>query len=250
MTDVTHLSAHERLAGAASAGACWSRVQDLFRQEGVSWLTAGTAPRHRLDAVTVQTTLPVPVMTDYIRERLFEGDPWLTHSAVSNAPDSMDFEQAGHGMVGRRCRRLQAVFADHGLRRVCLMPTFGGSRPGALVLYAADRAEADALRDPARLARLRTLAATVAAYWRPEDMVDRLSPDRAGSYLFNPILTLRETEALSWLAVGLQTAEIAHRMGIEAVTVTKHMRTARHKLGARTREHALAIAIRDRLISP
>jgi DNA-binding CsgD family transcriptional regulator len=58
------------------------------------------------------------------------------------------------------------------------------------------------------------------------------------------LLSPREREVLVWLASGLRTAEIAHRMGIETVTVGYHLQRARRKLGARTREQALVIALR------
>jgi DNA-binding CsgD family transcriptional regulator len=66
---------------------------------------------------------------------------------------------------------------------------------------------------------------------------------------FGDLLSPREREVLVWLASGLRTAEIAHRMGIETVTVGYHLQRARRKLGARTREQALAIALRDGHIS-
>jgi DNA-binding CsgD family transcriptional regulator len=58
------------------------------------------------------------------------------------------------------------------------------------------------------------------------------------------LLSPREREVLMWLAAGLRTAEIAHRMRIETVTVGYHLQRARRKLGARTREQALVIAVR------
>ena len=58
-------------------------------------------------------------------------------------------------------------------------------------------------------------------------------------------LSLREREVLVWLASGLRTAEIAHLMSIKPVTVGLHLQGARRKLNARTREQALAIALRD-----
>lgn len=63
-------------------------------------------------------------------------------------------------------------------------------------------------------------------------------------------LTEREAETLLWLSKGLRTDQIAHQMGIRPVTVDLHMRNARRKLGARTREQALAFAIWNRLITP
>ncbi|NKE43463.1 hypothetical protein HB662_01650 [Roseomonas frigidaquae] len=54
-----------------------------------------------------------------------------------------------------------------------------------------------------------------------------------------PALSEREAEALEWLAAGLRTKEIAHRMGIAPVTVELHLKSARRRLGARTRDQAL-----------
>lgn len=64
----------------------------------------------------------------------------------------------------------------------------------------------------------------------------------------NP-LAPRERECLEWLANGLLSERIAENMGISHRTVEFHLRNARVKLGARSREHALAKALMNRLIS-
>ncbi|WP_306144815.1 LuxR C-terminal-related transcriptional regulator [Roseibium sp. MMSF_3412] len=56
-------------------------------------------------------------------------------------------------------------------------------------------------------------------------------------------LTSRKRECLSLLAKGFRTARIDEHMSIQAVTVDLHLRNARAKPGARTREQALATAI-------
>ncbi|WP_305987651.1 LuxR family transcriptional regulator [Roseibium sp. MMSF_3544] len=61
-------------------------------------------------------------------------------------------------------------------------------------------------------------------------------------------LTTREQECLLLLAKGYRTAMIADHLSIKAVTVDLHLRNARTKLGARTREQALANAIATGLI--
>ena len=61
-------------------------------------------------------------------------------------------------------------------------------------------------------------------------------------------LTGREREVLMLLAQGLQLDEIAHRLGIGPETVRTHVRKASDRLGAANRTHAVAIAIRRRLI--
>ncbi len=62
-------------------------------------------------------------------------------------------------------------------------------------------------------------------------------------------LSPREQEVLSLLAHGFLNARIAQKLGVAEVTVRAHLISARKKLGAVTREQAVAIAIRDHLIS-
>ncbi|HEY7549514.1 MAG TPA: helix-turn-helix transcriptional regulator [Hyphomicrobiaceae bacterium] len=63
-------------------------------------------------------------------------------------------------------------------------------------------------------------------------------------------LTPREVECLEWLGRGCTYAAIASEMGIAVATVALHVRGARRKLGAATREQALIIALRRGLIEP
>jgi len=61
-------------------------------------------------------------------------------------------------------------------------------------------------------------------------------------------LTGREREVLILLAQGLQLDEIAARLGSGSETVRTHVRKAGERLGAANRTHAVAIAIRRKLI--
>jgi DNA-binding CsgD family transcriptional regulator len=61
------------------------------------------------------------------------------------------------------------------------------------------------------------------------------------------MLSPREREILRWLAAGLRTDRIAFRLGVKPVTIHMHLKSARRKLGARTREQMMAIAVRHRL---
>jgi DNA-binding NarL/FixJ family response regulator len=62
-------------------------------------------------------------------------------------------------------------------------------------------------------------------------------------------LTVREREVLRLLADGLSNEEIGKRLFISAETVRTHLRKAMDKLGAETRTQAVALALRDRIIS-
>ncbi len=64
----------------------------------------------------------------------------------------------------------------------------------------------------------------------------------------NVHLTRREREVLELLSEGLQLEEIAQRLGIGLETVRTHLRHAGERLGAANRTHAVAIAIRKKLI--
>jgi PAS domain S-box-containing protein len=58
-------------------------------------------------------------------------------------------------------------------------------------------------------------------------------------------LTAREQQCVGLLAEGLGAGEIAFRLGLKKVTVDLHIRNAKRKLRSRTREQAVAIAIRQ-----
>ncbi|HEV2591525.1 MAG TPA: response regulator transcription factor, partial [Gaiellaceae bacterium] len=62
-------------------------------------------------------------------------------------------------------------------------------------------------------------------------------------------LTQRERDVLRLLADGLSNEEIGKRLFIAAETVRTHLRKAMDKLGADTRTQAVAVALREHLIS-
>lgn len=61
-------------------------------------------------------------------------------------------------------------------------------------------------------------------------------------------LTLREIQVLELLAEGKGNREIAHVLAISDETVKSHLKRLYEKLGAADRAHAVAIALRQRLI--
>lgn len=63
-------------------------------------------------------------------------------------------------------------------------------------------------------------------------------------------LTARERETLSWASQGKTAYEIGAILHIGQRTVEEHLATAARKLGAANRTHAVAIAIRHRIIVP
>lgn len=58
-------------------------------------------------------------------------------------------------------------------------------------------------------------------------------------------LTKRERDVLALLADGRTTAEVAVALSVSPHTVRSRVKSSLHKLGARTREQAIAIVIRE-----
>lgn len=62
-------------------------------------------------------------------------------------------------------------------------------------------------------------------------------------------LTAREIEVLTWVACGKSAWEVGEILHIAKRTVDEHVQTAVRKMGAVNRTHAVALAIRDRIIT-
>ena len=72
----------------------------------------------------------------------------------------------------------------------------------------------------------------------------RLDGGRGGRRAVESVtLTEREREILTLVAVGMQGPEIAESLFLSTETVKSHVQSAMTKLGARTRAHAVAIAL-------
>jgi DNA-binding NarL/FixJ family response regulator len=61
-------------------------------------------------------------------------------------------------------------------------------------------------------------------------------------------LTSREIEVLAWVACGKSAWEIGEILCIAKRTVDEHVHSAVGKIGVANRTHAVAVAIRDRII--
>lgn len=240
------LDAIDRLRGQRAGADRWQTARAIMADLGGDWLTLGSAPHDRPTALAVLSSAPAALMQDYIGQNMHHVDPWMGYSARNTRPLDLD---PGTGSVPGGPAidpGLARLFADHGMRHLLLVPGVPGNRTRALVLGAHGSEAALALRAPGRRGLITTLGAVVTACVHPEDAAG----DDPDHFDIGPVLSPREREVLLWLAAGLRTAAIAHRMGIESVTVSLHLASARRKLGAKTREQALVIALRDGLIQP
>ncbi|MBL1240476.1 MAG: LuxR family transcriptional regulator [OCS116 cluster bacterium] len=64
-----------------------------------------------------------------------------------------------------------------------------------------------------------------------------------------PIFSKREKECLLWLATGLRTKQIAHKLNLKPVSIELYINNAKKKLNATTREQLIAKAITQKQIA-
>jgi LuxR family quorum sensing-dependent transcriptional regulator len=62
-------------------------------------------------------------------------------------------------------------------------------------------------------------------------------------------LTSREIEILGWVARGMSAWKIGEVLNISKATVDDHAHRAVRKIGASNRTHAVAIAVRDGIVT-
>lgn len=81
-----------------------------------------------------------------------------------------------------------------------------------------------------------------------EDLDALQAPERPP--LRTAALTARERDVLARLAEGRPTEEVAAMLHVSPHTVRSRVKAVLRKLGARNREHAVAIALSERAIEP
>ena len=224
------------LAEAKTEAAIWQATTRFFSHyglDGVVYLDADG------DDFTLRSTLPESWHQHYVDSRYHEIDPFAEiccgqyRAAVTGADNLHHYPQ-----MRQRPRKLVLEAGETGYRagfsspfRLVSPRGFGGwnlmSAEGVKASQATAKTHGDVLH--------------MAAFCAHQALSKARLPD-------DTLLSPREVECLQWLANGLRTQKIAHNMGLKPVTVEFHFRRAREKLGANTREQALAMAIMGGLI--
>jgi DNA-binding CsgD family transcriptional regulator len=194
-------------------------------------------PRHAGQAserLIFSAATPRAFQDDCRRELAARGPSVVARAADANPPPFT---------FGEALRRLQPtgedrwifdLFRDYGMRDALYCPygtwlvTFSSTRPFTPATLPVDR-------------RIALDAAGAMAVHRLKELeLSARSP--------RPSLSPREKTALLHLSDGLTVVEIAARLGVASSTVRATVSRAERKLGARSQLHAVAIAIRLRLI--
>ncbi|GAA6164136.1 hypothetical protein NBRC116590_18400 [Pelagimonas sp. KU-00592-HH] len=232
-------------ANGADFDARWRLANEAVQRLGGMAVNIGEFDTTTQEIKWLTSTMSTEWMDRYMERAYFDADEILDHCVKSNEVIRIE---TGLKMPENRFCPVE-VALDHDLH------DFGyrGFMAQALTTGVQDRLAVSmvmnhaprALELPEADAHFKRMAAVIAAFiGRPDT-----SGDVEVYYPKQRRLTPRERDVLSLLANGHQYARIAERLGLAEITVRTHVQTARAKLRASTREQAVAIAVRDRLIS-
>ncbi|MEM5500343.1 LuxR C-terminal-related transcriptional regulator [Ahrensia kielensis] len=221
----------------------WDIACQLTKQYGGNALNAAGASALTGQLTWARASMSPEWMEVYNSQRFNTIDPFLD-SLVVGKPE---FKLESATLLRSEAENELAFTLNHELRNYGYYSLFStcygdkGRSDRTLIVHCSELSlkELDA---EIGLDRIRLLQAIIAAnihspcagYNDGVELQRRLSP--------------REREILLWLASGYRNDEIAYKLNIAEVTIRKHITAARIKLNARTREQAVANAIRDNQI--
>lgn len=172
----------------------------------------------------------------YTRERYYLTDPVVRHSRRTNRP--FEWAEAPYDPVTEpRAEEVMRRAADFRMAKGFITPIHGPEGYMAAVSLGGQDIDLDLRSRPALHLMSLYAFATIGRLIAPRQETEVR-------------LTVRERETLSWASQGKTAYEIGAILHIGQRTVEEHLATAARKLGAANRTHAVALAIRNRLIAP
>ncbi|UWQ91997.1 LuxR C-terminal-related transcriptional regulator [Aliisedimentitalea scapharcae] len=224
----------------------WKIANEVFAELGGCGLTYAMVDVRNLIPHWVQSSLSEEWLSEYVEQDYHRVDPFLLDMrrepigslaiggslSRDTAPSekalqlNWGFRDAGYTLMRSN---LFAGDASHSRKCVTFCTTEDVSHFG---------------EDQVR--KIRQASTMVAAFVTP---LASSKDDVISKGIRHKKLSGRERQILAELANGNQNTQIAHDLGIAEVTVRKTLLSAREKLGASTREEALAIAVRLGILS-
>ena len=227
----------ERAPDAPGVEACLMALAEMFGFTAVfgGVVPGGDATRNDIPSRILVQRMPVEWTKRYNDHDYVFKDPIVSHLQSARAPFTWDDAYTA-SLNPADVKLIRGEASDFGLRagHVVPVPTLDGSR--AAISFGGDAPEISGdAKDALTFAASYAVGRLLHVPRRPADIEVNMTP--------------RETDVLLWAAEGKSDWDIATILGISRPTVLKHMRSAREKLDAMNRTHAVVKAIRNRLIS-
>ena len=236
------IDALERLVRTQDPEARWTAATRVSEELGLRSILVAELEFQTRNTHWVNTNMSDAWMEEYLTEDYACVDPHISALAGGNLSSRIETGKL-HRMdaPNQKAWSLNQALRSEGFdQTICSRYGEGTSGKAVTLGFTPDMRDQDMPFNHALFSAL--LASTIGAPVK-SDTNRRLSVE-----LPSP-LTQRQREVLSLLAEGKQTARIAEKLGLSEAAVSLHFANARKALGAQTREHALAIAMRDGLIA-
>jgi LuxR family quorum sensing-dependent transcriptional regulator len=225
----------ERLDGLTAGAGIMDAMREVVGGFGAQYFcfSAFLRPNQRFEDVMLAVSLPDEWLKIYLENNYASVDPCIRHCNRTSRP----FEVADVRYDAEREPKAAELIrraTDFGLQHGYIVPIPGPSGCEGIVWAGGP----DFRPDPNLKRCIHFLALN--AFERMRVI--------AGTNT-RVVLTAREREVLTWAAQGKSAWEIGEILAISKRTVDEHCHTAVRKLGAVNRTHAVAIALRQQLLS-
>ncbi len=227
----------DRLDRLSSMDAMMSEMQRVLATFGLEYCAFQDLPdtKRSYDEFVICTRVPEEWLKIYLKEEYVRIDPAFRLCRRSIDPFIWADAPYDAEREPRTVEFLRRV-ADFGLSRGFVIPVPRQAGGLGVVWFGGINPELNA--------RSKTSLHLLALY-----TFERLRLLHTPSHQEKPLLTSREREVLTWAAQGKSAWEIGEILNIAKRTVDEHIQSTFRKLGAKNRTQAVAIALRDRLIS-
>ncbi len=247
-----HQTLIKHLDEAHSVDEIWALTVDYFTSQGIDFIIYVYCRGYKNTAedTVFLSNIAKPWADRYVEKKYAEIDPFFTHCCNDYKPyktgiayyEDYDFLSDSENEFIREAHELCGFTSGTTviMRRKGLGTDFGGWNLGTRL----NRPQFDQLlADKYQHIRL------IALYIHERlNILLQKDKDEVQSYLEQP-LTPKQIESLDLLAKGFRTQQIADQMNIKPVTVEHHLKLAKERLKASTREQAVARAIIKGLIT-
>ena len=234
----------ERLQRCSSIDLTWKEIRKFAENQNIpriGCVYGALRPGRPPDKPFVRGTLGPAIGKRWVKEQLYLHDPITARALTSPKPFCWGSEYLPIDGVPADVRAFYEAIREEGAGSLFVIPLRCDPKRGlGLGLLGSDmkRDRFDGL-----LAE-KAAVLTMAVLYADLRMVALSRADMATETSLAP----RETQCLELLTSGMKNEIIAKHMGITVHTVQLHLASAKRKLGAATREQALAKALTFRLI--
>lgn len=224
-----------RISTAPTASVVWSALKDFAGKLGYNHVMVANAPQNNetlLDAL-IYTDSRKQMVSDWDRNIPYASYPVLEKSRKNSAPFTLNelWDELGDYQLSKLMPE-QMREAEN-----LLVPVTVNGKLAAIALFTG----ASPVSSP--VARAALQVASHCAFEAMEELKEQKSPQSS------VVLSVRETQCLSYIATGHEDEQISRLLGISPRTVRFHVDSAKAKLGVTSRVQAVTKALRERIIT-